>query len=444
MNLTQLEYRRYRIGHGLFALIFLTVSGMLWQSHAAGQLLRQRMANDTTFAITTRKEAQVAAQLCNRVRPGDEVWIVNTRCADPGPCRLEDLETATQVYQRIDDQFCPSGSRQLIQRINEDSVRENIVFIHGNRTDYRWARLRGTQAYETIMNIGPDCGQYECDYPLPPVRWIIWSWPTDTLRGPRRDLEVKRARAYGEGQLLASFLKEIRQPEIGVVAYSLGAQALVSALCCWQQVTEATDSPVVGAPGEITTVLRDADPPTVAQPISNAPSWDNSGEWSTETVIDVQLSQQVMEQIERATVLSEGEPGVNAGTEARSDCHTTHRCFGPRLRIVMVAAAVPADWFRSRLGHACIRDCAASLTLINNPQDRVLNIYRKITRMGPLGSELGLAINPVPTITHLVRQNSLNNHVLTEYFSGESTRRQIRESLFLFSTDTEQDVTEDR
>ena len=50
------------------------------------------------------------------------------------------------------------------------------------------------------------------------------------------------------------------------------------------------------------------------------------------------------------------------------------------------------------------------------------------TSYGP--PETGFLQQSFPTMVHLVQNNALNNHILTEYFSGESTRQRIRSSLF--------------
>lgn len=75
-----------------------------------------------------------------------------------------------------------------------------------------------------------------------------------------------------------------------------------------------------------------------------------------------------------------------------------------------------------------MQNCTSSLTLINNPRDRVLDIYHKLTHLVPLGREPQFT-GPFPTLVHLVRNKGLNNHVLTEYFAAESTRRLIRDAL---------------
>lgn len=456
------------------AVVILLLS--LTSQPASAQLLGSRSRADRPHH-PTRLEQKVQQEITDFIRPGDEVWIINTRAAQNTGCALECLDASTTVYQKVGQQYLPNVASHLIDRINQDTIRENVVFIHGNRTDFRWARLRGTQTYEAILDVNRCQDSLAFSGSLPPVRWIIWSWPSDKIKGPARDLAIKRQRAFKEGRLLAMFLQQVQQKEIGVLAYSLGAQALVSALCCWESVGQVCSDPTQIQSGDLN-LGSDAEPFAIDNAESLAeleitPA-DLTLEFETadlesETVIDVQESQSVMQNTQvvgfqhdniAATApveltldtVEEMESVLNRVTESTDDLAgdlapdlaaesvelsplaiplvDCEDCNGPKLRIVMVAAAVPVDWFHSQLGRNCMKRCTASLTLINNPRDRVLEVYRKLTHLGPLGTQASYSESLFPTIVHLVRNNALNNHVLTEYFAGESTREQIRGALF--------------
>jgi len=147
---------------------------------------------------------------------------------------------------------------------------------------------------------------------------------------------------------LADFLGQLQCPRLGVITYSLGAQALLSALNC--------------------------DPPAAA----DAAITDDSG-----------------------------HPG-------------------PPLRVVMLGAAVPACWFRSLEGQACIKKQFEQLTLINNPHDRVLEAYRRFTGQQPLGIQATQVESDVPSEVYLLSDRSLNNHFLSQYLLHSQTRLLIR------------------
>jgi hypothetical protein len=104
--------------------------------------------------------------------------------------------------------------------------RPMVVFIHGNRVDAALAGQYGYQAYHALIAQKAE---------LPPVRMIVWSWPSDQLHGPIRDARTKADRSDLEAWFLASFLAELpwpseSQPAVGVVGYSLGARVACGSL----------------------------------------------------------------------------------------------------------------------------------------------------------------------------------------------------------------------
>lgn len=173
--------------------------------------------------------AKAKNKLNGCVRAEDEIWLVSTRqlCQRACPETGSTLQQA-EVAQRIDGQWFPSTAETLLEVINNDQERWNLLFIHGNRTDLQWANLRGEETYEALIS-GAESQQCLTN-PAPPVRWIIWAWNSDPLRNPRVDLTVKKQRAIDQGTYLAEFFQGVEQPAMGVFAYSLGAQALASSL----------------------------------------------------------------------------------------------------------------------------------------------------------------------------------------------------------------------
>lgn len=171
--------------------------------------------------------AKAKNKLTGCVRAEDEIWLVSTRqlCQRACPETGSTFQQA-EVAQRIDGQWFPSTAETLLQVINNDRERWNLLFIHGNRTDLQWANLRGEETYEALIS---SAESQQCSTnPAPPVRWIIWAWNSDPLHIPRVDLTVKKQRAIDQGTYLAEFFQSVEQPAMGVFAYSLGAQALAS------------------------------------------------------------------------------------------------------------------------------------------------------------------------------------------------------------------------
>jgi hypothetical protein len=64
-----------------------------------------------------------------------------------------------------------------------------------------------------------------------PLRFVIWSWPSDRVHGAVRDAQLKAARADGEGFYLACLLGRL-PPETSVhlIGYSFGARTVTGSL----------------------------------------------------------------------------------------------------------------------------------------------------------------------------------------------------------------------
>lgn len=180
--------------------------------------------------VDAKRMAKASRQLCGQLRPTDELWLVSTRVESVcGEIWTAGTFDQVDVCRWLDGQWTTTSAQELLGFINTDTERQNALFIHGNRTNLHWAKLRGVETYQKIVVQPESCETLSCD--LPPVRWIIWAWPSDPVPGPRLDLEVKLQRAKAQGKILSEFLHGIQQPRLGVLAYSLGAQALTSALC---------------------------------------------------------------------------------------------------------------------------------------------------------------------------------------------------------------------
>lgn len=157
------------------------------------------------------------------LRRGDELWLVSTRQQSGLPALGEPVSWAVWRWAE------PGWDASNVQKLREavaSQPRPMLVFIHGNRVDAALAGQYGYQAYHALVGQQAD---------LPPVRWIVWSWPSDQLHGPIRDARVKADRSDLEAWLLAAFLVELPWPAenrstVGLVGYSLGARIACGSL----------------------------------------------------------------------------------------------------------------------------------------------------------------------------------------------------------------------
>jgi hypothetical protein len=96
-----------------------------------------------------------------------------------------------------------------------------VVFLHGNRIPSCEAFTKGWSAYRRLIHCADER----------PVRFIIWSWPSEKAGGPVEDARIKAARTNPHGYYLAWFVDQLN-PGVPVAmwGHSFGARIATGAL----------------------------------------------------------------------------------------------------------------------------------------------------------------------------------------------------------------------
>ncbi len=144
----------------------------------------------------------------------EDVWVVSTRGL-PDICR-----PPARLDARV-ERLAPGGSCGRwepadLASLLDDPGRPLLVFIHGNRYDPASAKAQGRSLARLCAACGPPGA--------PPVRTVIFSWPSSQEGFLLRDIRAKYERARSEGFYLATLLGAVG-PErpVAVVGYSYGA-----------------------------------------------------------------------------------------------------------------------------------------------------------------------------------------------------------------------------
>ncbi|MBN2473463.1 MAG: hypothetical protein JXB62_02555 [Pirellulales bacterium] len=150
----------------------------------------------------------------------ESVWIVNTRRA-PRSGSLRPAEDRITYWRLQADRRWQQLDAGVFHQEDEPS-RPTTVFIHGNRTDRCDAVSAGWRVYR----------QMKRDASGKAFRLVIWSWPSDRIRGrTRQDLQVKACRSDVQAYYLADCLRRIRPDvPVGLVGYSFGARVITGTL----------------------------------------------------------------------------------------------------------------------------------------------------------------------------------------------------------------------
>jgi hypothetical protein len=105
----------------------------------------------------------------------------------------------------------------------EDPRLVTTIFIDGNDTDAYRADRDGRTMYQLLT-------QSPCS--RQPVRFVIWSWPADWVRGTiRNDAQVKACRTSVESYFVAHFVNKIGpEARVSILGYSFGGRITAGAL----------------------------------------------------------------------------------------------------------------------------------------------------------------------------------------------------------------------
>ena len=154
-----------------------------------------------------------------RCRPQDQIWLVSSRgvgCASS--CVAGDPQL--QYFQYVDGQWFPASLELLLA--SDNSAVATTFYVHGNQVTSAEAKSMGISAYRQVAKKTSDPA---------PLRFIIWSWPSERMAGILRDVRIKAARANAEGYYMA-WLIDRMQPDVRLtlMGYSYGTRVVTGAL----------------------------------------------------------------------------------------------------------------------------------------------------------------------------------------------------------------------
>lgn len=149
-----------------------------------------------------------------------QLWLLSTRSLPHGSRASGQSSPSVRRFQ-------PGlgwSDAPLEELLSADSPRHvTSVLVHGNDTDSKLAIAKGFEVYRTLVRKSPADQR---------VRLIVWSWPSDHIRGPfREDARIKAQRTNIEAYYLAKFLERHSGARpISLVGYSFGARIITGAL----------------------------------------------------------------------------------------------------------------------------------------------------------------------------------------------------------------------
>lgn len=150
--------------------------------------------------------------------PQDQVWIVSSRGL--GGRSTEKVAERLQYWRNINGRWVASDLAEFLRQPKEMAT---SIFVTGNYFREYETIEAGWLLYRRMVEQRPG------DRPL---RFIIWSWPSDPVPGRRlRDAKIKFARMDAGSYHLASFLDQFdRSTPVSLSGGSFGAGIVVGSL----------------------------------------------------------------------------------------------------------------------------------------------------------------------------------------------------------------------
>jgi hypothetical protein len=182
-------------------------------------LERRRFLTSAAAGLAAYSSAALAsAAPCTSCVPRtDDLWFINT-CGVP--CgKLTEAHNRTWSASRMS----PSGwQRSSVEQFFADSGdgKITVFFVHGHRVNVHWANVSGFQVYRGIVQNNP-----------PPIRYVIFKWPSDGGGRPIPDARDKAIVADQVCHKLGWFMGHIPpQTPVSLVGFSFGCRVISGAL----------------------------------------------------------------------------------------------------------------------------------------------------------------------------------------------------------------------
>ena len=172
----------------------------------------------TTPAVSTLTIKSAEPVACSRPRAGDQIWLISTRQLGCGICI--DGDPGLQFWRLESNCWQLADLKAFLAA--DDPHTPTDFYIHGNDNTAEDANDHGFTVYDRLVAQAPKDR---------PMRFVIWSWPTDPGRHPVQLIRSHAYRADTDAWYLGWLLSRMdRRVPIGLAGYSFGARVTTGAI----------------------------------------------------------------------------------------------------------------------------------------------------------------------------------------------------------------------
>ena len=160
---------------------------------------KSAVADDSAASRATspKSTSDKRSTFCNGVRLQDEIDVINTRnvgcSSDPEVVCAK--ACGSRHTRSAMSRALAAGSRPIFKAFLAFNPTEpTVFFVHGNQITAGDAKCEGLAVYHAMILHGSDA---------PPIRFVIFSWPSAKVGGLLQDVRIKAARTGPAGYQLA-------------------------------------------------------------------------------------------------------------------------------------------------------------------------------------------------------------------------------------------------
>ncbi len=152
-------------------------------------------------------------EVCSR----DDVWLISARDSHCHPSDVSLLECS----RLVNGCWQSESLAELTKDHANDKTKVTMIYVHGNRTDLKWAKSRAVQFYGNTLR--------SCE--RPPLRFVVFAWKSEAEKvRVIPDYKIKSNRSVTIGKAFCELLDHFDDRKMLLGGFSLGAQVVLSAM----------------------------------------------------------------------------------------------------------------------------------------------------------------------------------------------------------------------
>jgi len=152
-----------------------------------------------------------------QVCPRDDVWLISARHSH---CHPDDV-SLLECSRLVNGCWQSENLAKLTNDHANDKTKVTMIYVHGNRTDLKWAKSRAIQFYDNSLR--------NCE--RPPLRFVVFAWKSEAEKARViQDYKIKSNRSVTVGKAFCELLDHFCDRKMLLGGFSLGAQVVMSAM----------------------------------------------------------------------------------------------------------------------------------------------------------------------------------------------------------------------